>query len=274
MSVVIRHPVLGPALPDRGWVPAPRYLLRRDRVLRTMCRLPPGELLEIGCGSGALLNELTRMGHRCQAIETSPEARALAGIMLQDYPSVQVHPVAPASWKNHFDYVLALEVLEHIEDDRAALLRWANWLKPGGQLLISVPAHQRRWSASDVWAGHYRRYERAQLKGLLRACGFEPLQTECYGFPLANVIGPVRNWMYRQGSGSDARSTEASEDKASNTRRSGTERPVESRFYPLQASLLGTAIMRLNFALQSYFIETEMGTNYLILARRSPDARI
>jgi SAM-dependent methyltransferase len=273
MSMAIRHPVLGPALPDRGWVPAPRYLLRRDRVLRMMRHLPAGQLLEIGGGSGALLDELTRMGHLCQAIETSPEARALAGVMLQAYPNVQVHAAAQETWKGHFDYILTFEVLEHIEDDRAALLNWANWLKPGGHLLMSVPAHQRRWSASDVWAGHYRRYEREQLEELLRACGFEPLQTECYGFPLANMIAPVRNWMYGQDLRRQARAAVAAEDKASNTRRSGTERTVESRFYPLQASLLGTAIMRLNFALQSYFIKTEIGTGYLVLAQRSPDAR-
>ena len=49
------HPVYGISFPERGWVPAPRYLLRRDRVLRLLARLPVGRLLEIGCGSGALL---------------------------------------------------------------------------------------------------------------------------------------------------------------------------------------------------------------------------
>ena len=271
MSTAIRHPVLGPALPDRGWVPAPRYLLRRDRVLRMMRRLPPGDLLEIGCGPGALLDDLARMGHRCQALEASPEARALAGITLRDHPGVQIHDTAPAAWKNRFDYVLAFEVLEHIEDDRAALLGWADWLKPGGHLLMSVPAHQRRWTALDTWAGHYRRYERAQLEGLFRACGFQPLQTECYGFPLANIMSPVRSWMYRRDLRRQARTVE---DKARNTSRSGTERRVESRLYPLQASWPWTMVMKLNFALQGQFVGTEMGTGYLVLAQRARDTRI
>jgi SAM-dependent methyltransferase len=260
------HPVLGAALPELGWVPAPSYLMRRDRILRMMRALPPGQLVEIGCGAGALLNDLARMGHACQAMETSPAARALAEVMLRDRSGIQVHATPPADWNGRFDYVLAFEVLEHIEDDRAALATWASWLKPRGHLVISVPAHQRRWTASDVWAGHYRRYEQAQLTGLLEASGFQIRQVECYGFPLSNMMAPVRGWLHQRAM---RREHTSAEDKAGNTQRSGTERAVESRFYPLEASFVGTALLKLNFALQALSVRTEMGTGFLVLAQKS-----
>ena len=260
------HPVLGAALPELGWVPAPSYLMRRDRILRMMRALPPGQLLEIGCGAGALLDDLARMGHACQAMETSRAARALAEVMLRDHAGVRVHEAAQDGWQGRFDYVLSFEVLEHIEDDRGALKTWASWLKPNGHLVISVPAHQRRWTASDEWAGHYRRYEQAQVVSLIEASGFQVRQTECYGFPLSNMMAPVRGWLHQRAM---RRERTSAEDKAGNTERSGTERPVELRFYPLEASFLGTAVLKLNFALQDLFVGTEMGTGFLVLAQKS-----
>src|SRR3546814_6549126 len=62
---------------------------------------------------------------------------------------------------------MAFEVLEHIEDDHAALRQWLGWLKPGGILLMSVPAHPSQWNAADVWAGHFRRYRKRELLGLV-----------------------------------------------------------------------------------------------------------
>ena len=72
------HPVYGPSLPEAGWVPAPSYLLRRRRILALMADQQPGRYLEIGCGAGALLYDLQARGFECQALETSPDALALA----------------------------------------------------------------------------------------------------------------------------------------------------------------------------------------------------
>lgn len=264
--MVTHHPVLGAALPDLGWVPAPRYLMRRDRILRMMRAMPRGQLLEIGCGPGALLDDLIRIGHTCQAMETSSSARALAEVLLHHHEGVQVHAAPSDTWHGRFDYVLAFEVLEHIEDDRSALATWASWLKPRGHLVISVPAHQRRWGATDVWAGHYRRYEQAQLTSLLQNSGFQIRQMECYGFPLSNIMEPLRNRLHQRAM---RRERTSAEDKAGNTGRSGIDRPVESRLYPLEASFLGVALLKLNFALQDLFVRTELGTGYLVLAQKS-----
>jgi SAM-dependent methyltransferase len=271
ISATLRHhPTYGLALPESGWVPAPSYLLRRDRVLRLLRSLPQGRILEIGCGVGALIDDLVRLGHRCAAIESSPAARALASELHKKKRDVRVHADGAALQGEKFDYVVALEVLEHIEEDREALLQWARWTKAEGYLLISVPAHRRRWSASDVWAGHFRRYEKDQILGVLRDTGFEPVTIECYGFPLANAIEPARALLHGRALKHQNQSDSSAPDQMQNTHRSGTERTFESRLYPLQSSVLGTWIMRLCFVLQNLFVGTELGTGFLVLARKQP----
>jgi hypothetical protein len=80
------------------------------------------------------------------------------------------------------------------------------------------------------------------------------------------MMAPVRGWLHQRAM---RRERGSAEDKAGNTRRSGTERTVESRFYPLEASLVGTALLKLNFVLQDLFVGTEMGTGFLVLAQKS-----
>ena len=73
-----------------GWVPAPRFLLRRDTVLRRMRALPRGRVLEVGCGAGSLLADLAALGFECTAVETADAARALAARMVADHPGIVV----------------------------------------------------------------------------------------------------------------------------------------------------------------------------------------
>ena len=271
ISATLRHhPTYGLVLPGSGWVPAPSYLLRRDRVLRQLRSLRQGRILEIGCGVGALIDDLVRLGHRCQAIETSPAARALASDLHKKNTDIRVHADGAALQGETFDYVIALEVLEHIEKDRETLLQWARWTKAEGYLLISVPAHRRRWSASDVWAGHFRRYEKNEILAILRDTGFEPVTIECYGFPLANAIEPARARLHERALKRQNQGDASASGQMQNTHRSGTERTFESRLYPLQSSVLGTWIMRLCFVLQNLFVGTELGTGFLVLARKRP----
>jgi SAM-dependent methyltransferase len=96
-----------------------------------------------------------------------------------------------------FDCVLALEVLEHIEDDVAALRRWVSWLKPSGHLLLSVPAHMSKWTPADELGGHWRRYERSELRERLQAGGLSVLTVWSYGFPVTAVTVPLRRILYR-----------------------------------------------------------------------------
>jgi SAM-dependent methyltransferase len=72
-----------------------------------------------------------------------------------------------------YDLIAVLDVVEHIEDDVAALKAMASVLKPGGKILITVPAHQWMWSAHDVVNHHKRRYSKATLLASLEKAGLK-----------------------------------------------------------------------------------------------------
>jgi SAM-dependent methyltransferase len=78
-------------------------------------------------------------------------------------------PVAPGS----LDLVVAFDVLEHLDDDKAAATGVFDALRPGGTFLVAVPCDMRLWSQHDVAVGHVRRYERPELVDLLEGAGFD-----------------------------------------------------------------------------------------------------
>ena len=246
------------------WVESPSYVLRRWTVLRELRDVPPGRLLEIGCGAGDLLARLVGKGFSGTCVEVSPAARAEATERLRRLPTPVPVVEALDEIEGVFDLVIACEVLEHIEDDRRALREWFERVAPGGRLLLTVPAHPRRFGASDVWAGHFRRYERAELIEKLEEVGFGIERCTCYGFPLGNVLEPIRNLVnrYRLRKRGDV-------DRVEGTLRSGVERDVEKRL-----RWLALPVFVLPFCwLQLPFFETNRGTGYLSVARREEGPR-
>lgn len=89
--------------------------------------------------------------------------------------------------------VCAFEVLEHIEDDRSALAEWVGFVKPGGHLVLSVPAFQDRFGPMDAHAGHFRRPSPEELRGLLAEAGLTDIEITVYGWPLGYALEAVRN---------------------------------------------------------------------------------
>jgi len=259
--------ILGPAAPEIGWVPTPRYLMRRARILRMLDKLPTGRLLEVGPGAGALVIEASLRGFQCEALEVSGAARGLSEAMItRAARKIPVHGSPNSGWDECFDVLFAFEVLEHIEDDRIALAQWRSWLKPGGHLLLSVPAHKQLWTAGDEWAGHIRRYERRSLLRLLDYVGFEVDEFECYGFPLTNFSERVGAPIYaRQIS---ARKLATQNDRQRNNDLSGIDRRSHLKYYPLLSSILGRLALRVCLVIQGVFVRSDFGTGYLVKARR------
>ncbi|RYY28201.1 MAG: class I SAM-dependent methyltransferase [Sphingomonadales bacterium] len=129
-------------------------------------------ILEIGCGTGHNLPMLAQFGE-IDAIEIDETAAAKAserlGKKVGSSPLPELDGVQPGS----YDLVAVLDVVEHVEDDVAALKAMALALKPGGQILITVPAHQWMWSAHDVVNHHKRRYSKKTLIAALDAAGLK-----------------------------------------------------------------------------------------------------
>lgn len=254
-------------MPDLGWVPAPRYLMRRARIKRLMSDVATGRLLEIGPGAGALLVEFADEGYQCEALELSAEARKLTqAVVAESGHAIPVHMAPGDDWEGCFDVLCAFDVLEHIEDDRAALAQWVTWLRPGGVLLLSVPAHMRLWTAGDEWAGHYRRYGREALQALLLDTGLKLETFECYGFPLTNLSERLSAPAYARRIHSGGQT--ADYDRKSNNDRSGIDRAPHLKIYPLLRSIPGKLGLRVFAAIQGAFIGTNLGSGYVVKARR------
>jgi SAM-dependent methyltransferase len=170
----------------------PNAWLRYDVVEQL---LPPGvtDVLEIGCGQGALG---TRLARRYEYVGVEPDESsyrvAQQRMALIKRGEVRNIPVGELG-DERFDLVCAFEVLEHIEDDAAALRDWATRLRPGGWLLLSVPAHQHRFGPADELVGHYRRYDPPAMTELLTSTGFGDVALRLYGMPLGYVLEAGRN---------------------------------------------------------------------------------
>lgn len=263
---MMQDTVLGPAFPELGWVPAPRYLMRRARILELAAGLPPGALLEVGPGAATLLVEFAIRGFHCEALELSAAARELAsGVIAASGQAVVLHDRVGPDWQSRFDYVFAFDVLEHIQDDGAALRQWLSWLRPGGVLMLSVPARMALWTAGDEWAGHFRRYERHQLEQLVRDAGLAVEKFECYGFPLTNITERVSASSYRRAIHSDAASDSMNRKK--NNDRSGIDRRPHLRLFPLLRSWPGKLALRGFLRLQTWFLRNDLGSGYILRAR-------
>lgn len=147
------------------------YRARRDvlaALIRHRIPLPQSpRILEIGCGTGHNLQMFAQFGH-VDALEVDPEARALAEQRLGRPVAYAPLPGLDGVAEQSFDLIAALDVIEHIEDDAAALESIAQRLRPGGRFLMTVPAHQWMWSAHDVVNHHVRRYSKLQLSELVR----------------------------------------------------------------------------------------------------------
>jgi SAM-dependent methyltransferase len=166
----------------------------RFAVLERLLPDDATDVLEIGCGQGAAGVRLARRYHYL-GLEPDHASWSVARERLAALGRGEVRNGTSAvlAEQSRFDLVCAFEVLEHIEDDAAALRDWRDRLRPGGSLLLSVPAGQHRFGPADELVGHFRRYDADRLTDLLGECGLTEITVRHYGFPLGYLLEFGRN---------------------------------------------------------------------------------
>ncbi len=150
-------------------------------VLRRRRPKPGAAILDVGCGNALSFAALAEFG-TVRGIEV--DAR-----LLDDSRPVRAHistePLGAPLYDDprwRFDVITALDVLEHIDDDRHALASMAGMLNPGGLMVITVPAFELLWDRHDTLNHHRRRYTARGLKRSLAACGVDVIELR-YLFP-------------------------------------------------------------------------------------------
>jgi SAM-dependent methyltransferase len=163
----------------------PRHRLRESLLLKIFLSGRPGrKVLNAGAGQGTFSRTLEGLGFDVTSLEPSADAIELLRLRVAGpvvCATLEEMPLAPAS----MDAAVLGEVLEHIEDDRAALAAVAKVLVPGGVLAVSVPANPDYFGPSDRWAGHVRRYTRERLLDAITSAGFTVERCDPWGFPFS-----------------------------------------------------------------------------------------
>lgn len=164
------------ALEDQHWW----FQGRKALVLSLLHRFAPcakPRILDVGCGTGGMLSSYMECGCAI-GIDPAPEAAHFCRRRGLDIVLSAGGQLPLAS--DCFDVVSALDVIEHVDEDLAILREMRRVCRPGGLLLVTVPAFQFLWSSHDDLNHHKRRYVRTGLAALLNAAGFAPLKLSYY----------------------------------------------------------------------------------------------
>jgi SAM-dependent methyltransferase len=170
----------------------------RRRIIRAeLARLPlppraQSHVLDAGCGSGRTLEELVDYGS-VSGIELNPDAASVARSRGADGFDVREGRLEELPWPDAtFDLITCLDVIEHTPDDRLTLGSLRRVCKPGGWLLVTVPAYQALWSRHDVANHHYRRYSRTALREAAVGAGWNVVRMTSFNSLLLAPAAAVR----------------------------------------------------------------------------------
>lgn len=158
------------ALDQTHWWYVARRAILAGLIARKIKPPKDAQILEIGCGTGHNFPVLTRFGS-VDALEIDDAARAVASERLGKAVGSARLPELSGVPDGHYDLIALLDVLEHIDGDLAALTSIKTKLRPGGRILVTVPANEWMWSAHDSVHHHFRRYNRATLSKLVATAG-------------------------------------------------------------------------------------------------------
>jgi SAM-dependent methyltransferase len=170
------------------WYRGRRRIIRAE--LERLVLPSPARVLDAGCGSGRTLQDLVAYGD-VSGIELNEDAAGVA--RSRGHGEVRVGRLETLPWPDaSFDLITCLDVIEHTPDDRVALAELWRVCRPGGWLLVTVPAYPALWSLHDEANHHYRRYSRRSLRTAASAAGWTVTRLSSFNSVLLAPAAAVR----------------------------------------------------------------------------------
>ena len=243
-------------LKSPSWKPGPSYI---SRLITTKQWLPSHgkglHLLEVGCGESGFACWAAMRGFSVTALDICEHS-----CMVQKQRSMELGLSLEVLCQKNipenqaYDIICAFELIEHIEDDIQTLKAFRRSLKKGGILILSVPAHMKKWSKFDVLCGHVRRYERNELLKKLMYSGFDSIKIVSRGFPSVNIVRKFDILLRRKDSiEGNAITRSQKSGKQSFRKLSFLLQPLATILYPMIAA-------------QRFFYDTDLGRGYSVKA--------
>jgi SAM-dependent methyltransferase len=233
----------------------------RNRCIANALRSLPDfaairDVLEVGCGTGVVLAHLQRLfpAGRVVGMDLFEEGLNFARRRFQG--TLIRGDIFETSFAQPFDLIGAFDVIEHLDEDENLLNRFWQLLRPGGHLILTVPAHLSLWSYFDEVAGHRRRYSPLELKRKLARAGF----TGLFVTQFMGALFPAM-WLKRRCLGDRTKLSRANAEQRQAAVESDLRvNPILNRFFELLLSPEPFLISR--------HIRLPVGTSLLTLAER------
>jgi len=170
------------------WWFVARQIILEDILEQRVAGKSGLRIADVGCGAGALLPMLSQFGETW-GVDDSPTAVEIC--RRENFSKVYLD--ADPAWREaRFDVMTFLDVIEHVDDDVGFLRNYVSQLKPGGLVMITVPALMLLWSDHDVLNHHRRRYTSKQLHEVVSKAGLAPERITYFNSLLFPIIASVR----------------------------------------------------------------------------------
>jgi 2-polyprenyl-3-methyl-5-hydroxy-6-metoxy-1,4-benzoquinol methylase len=167
---------------------------RRDKICAIFNRFVDknSRILEVGGGTGFVAEKLIQLGYDVEISDCA--ANGMAYAKARGIKKLYQFDLFNPPFHEAFDVICLFDVLEHLNDEGCALEILKKMLKPGGMIILSVPAHSWLWSREDALAGHKRRYTKNQLRAVFQSSGLKPLYIR-YFFKMLIPFLMMRTWI-------------------------------------------------------------------------------
>lgn len=233
----------------------PKLILRESSIQDVSGSWPAGRFVEMGAGTGHMTRFFLERGFSGACHDLGEDSRQMMRRNLADAGErMRVVDDLSELPPEEFDYLFAFEVLEHIEPDRDVFREWVRYLKPGGRVLLSVPAHSRKYGRSDELVGHVRRYEKDQLHRLMHEAGIEDIRIINYGYPITELTRRLSNRMVRNDRSYEGLSPEQRSIRSAQAKPKAITRAL---------SLLSDKLILPFCVVQRWFYNRDLGDGYV-----------